>query len=322
MNSVKVSVIIPVRNQEKHLAKCLESVMGQTLREIEIIVIEGGSSDKTVEIICKHMDYDPRIHLLYQVEEGLSMARQAGLKQAQGEYILYLDGDDTLEPCALELLYKRGEESDADMVALNFWIENQYNHTRQESDSMCFVRLSGIDFIRTLYQRKNYWMVWSVMHKRSLYDMFPIHFEAELFLGEDTLLTTQLAYYSRKIVKVNCSPLLHHYIRKAPEEKRLSFSEKDYFDLHTYPELIRSFLKDKPEYYQLEESIDSLRLQSIIRCFSYNYYDCACEKSREALCIMRRHPSLRRFTTNKMKQIFRAYSISEPLGKLMSKMLL
>ncbi|MEG1585343.1 MAG: glycosyltransferase family 2 protein [Bacteroidales bacterium] len=322
MSSVKVSVIIPVRNQEQHLSACLESVMNQTLQEIEIIVIEGGSTDKTVEIICEHMDRDPRIHLLNKAGKGLSMARQAGLKKAKGEYILYLDGDDTLASQALELLYKRGEETDADMVVLNFWIENQYNHTQIESDSMRFVRLSGIDFIRTLYQRQNYWMVWSVLHKRDLYAKFDIHFEAELFLGEDTLLTTQLAYYSRKIVKVNSKPLLHHYIRKAPKEKIQSFSEKDYFDLDTFPELIRNFLKDKPEYYQLEESIDSLRLQSIIRSFSYHYFDSACEKSREALHILQRHPSLCEISGKRMKRIFHAYSLSEPLGRLMSKLLL
>ncbi|MEG2945669.1 MAG: glycosyltransferase, partial [Bacteroidales bacterium] len=87
MNSVKVSVIIPVRNQEKHLPACLDSVMNQTLQEIEIIVIEGGSTDKTVDTICHYMDMDPRIQLINKVGEGLSLARQAGLIKAKGEYI-------------------------------------------------------------------------------------------------------------------------------------------------------------------------------------------------------------------------------------------
>ncbi|MGL4293899.1 MAG: glycosyltransferase family 2 protein [Bacteroidales bacterium] len=322
MSSVKVSVIIPVKNQEKHISLCLESVTKQTLQEIEIIVIEGGSSDQTADIICQHMDRDPRIHLLICPDQGLSLARQAGLKKAKGDYILYLDGDDTLAPDALELLHRRGDEADADMVVLNFWIENQYNQTTKESSSMSFVRLSGINFIRTLYQRQNYWMVWSVLHKRDLYTRNDIRFEADLYLGEDTLLTTQLAYFSRKVVKVNCKPLLHHYIRRAPEEKKMSFSEKDYFDLETFPELIRNFLKDKPEYEVLEESIDCLRLQAIIRSFSYNYFDCACEKSREALHILHRHPSLGEISGKRMKRIFRAFSVSEPLGRLMSKLLL
>lgn len=322
MEPAKVSVIIPVRNQENHLDACIRSVSGQTLKEIEIIVVEGGSNDKSPEIICEHMDSDPRIQLLNKAGEGLPLARQAGLKAATGKYIYHLDGDDILEPQALELLYNRAEDTDADMVVLNFWIENEYNKTKNKSQSICFVRYSGIDFIRSLYLRQNYWMVWSVFHKRALYENFEIRFSAELFLGEDTLLTSQLAYYSKKVVKLDSQPLLHHFIRKAPEEKRLSFSEKHYFDLHAYPQLVRDFLKDKPEYHMLEESVDCLRLQSIARSFQYQCFGSAREMSREALNILRRHPSLNRMMGARMKRIFRAYSVSEGLGKLVSKLFL
>ena len=268
MNSIKVSVIIPVRNQGDHISACLDSVLGQTLKEIEIIIVEGGSTDETGDIILKYMDKDPRIKLINKSNEGLSMARKAGLNFAKGEYIYHLDGDDTLECDALELLYNKAQECDADMVVLNFIVHHTYSGVERESSSMRFVRLSGIDFIRTLYLRQNYWMVWSVLHKRSLYSNFEIKFDSELFLGEDTLLTTQLAYYSRKIVKLNSKPILKHYIRKAPEEKRRCFSQKSYFDLFTYPRLVEDFLKDKEEYPHLKESIASLRLQSIIKCFS------------------------------------------------------
>ena len=207
------------------------------------------------------MDNDSRIKLINKPNDGLSLARKAGLNYAKGEYIYHLDGDDTLSCDALELLYNKAQECDADMVVLNFKVCHAYNGVTRESKSMRFVRLSGIDFIRTLYTRENYWMVWSVLHKRSLYSNFEIKFDSKLFLGEDTLLTTQLAYYSKKIVKLNSKSLLTHYIRKAPEEKMRRFSQKSYFDLTTYPELINDFLKDKPEYPQLRESIASLRLQ-------------------------------------------------------------
>ena len=83
MEPLKVSVIIPVRNQEKHLDACLQSVTRQTLKEIEIIIVEGGSSDGSPEIIYKYMDADPRIHLLNKSGEGLSLARQAGLDRSE-----------------------------------------------------------------------------------------------------------------------------------------------------------------------------------------------------------------------------------------------
>jgi glycosyltransferase involved in cell wall biosynthesis len=321
MDSVKVSVIIPVMNQEHYLASCLESVVNQSLKEIEIILVEGGSKDNTADIIYRYMDTDDRISVLHKPAEGLPKARQAGLKKAVGEYILYLDGDDRLEPDALELLYNRGIEADADMVVLNFWLENQYNNTRREAVTAPFVRFSGIDFIRSIFKQKSYWMVWSVLHKRKLYDN-NIQFATESFLGEDTLLTTQLAYYSRKVMKVDTKPLLHHYIRKAPEEKRLSFTEKDYFDLDSLSDRICSFFKEKPEYEQLCECVDSLRLQAITRSFTYHYYDCARERSREALGILKRRPSLCNIAGKKMEHVFQAFSLSESFGRLMARVLL
>ncbi|MEG1616031.1 MAG: glycosyltransferase family 2 protein [Bacteroidales bacterium] len=322
MDSVKVSVIIPVMNQGDHICACLDSVMNQTLQEIEIIVVEGGSKDRSTEIICAHMDRDPRIRMLNKAGEGLPMARKAGVASATGKYVYHLDGDDILEPQALELLYNRAEETAADMVVLNFWIQNDYNKTKKRSNSIRFIRFSGIDFIRSLYLRQNYWMVWSVLHKRSLYENRDIRFEAHLSLGEDALLTTQLAYCSKKVVKLDSEPLLHHYVRKDPETKRLSLSQKNHFDLHTYPELIRKFLREKPEYETLEESINCLRLQTIARSFQYRCFDCACERSREALHILRLHPSLACITGPRMKRVFHAYSLSEKLGKLVSKLLL
>lgn len=322
MSSVKVSVIIPVRNQANFIIDCLESVMNQTLKEIEIIVVEGGSTDGSQLIIAEKAHCDTRITMLSKPGEGISLARQAGVSIAKGSYIHHLDGDDILEPQALELLYNRAEETNADIVVLNFWIENEFNQTRKQSCSECFVRFSGIDFIKSLYLRKNYWMVWSLFHRHDLYEKFEIKFEADLSLGEDTLLTTQLAYYSKKVVKLDSVPLLHHYIRKCPEEKRLSFSKKHYFDLQAFPDIIRKFLKEKPEYSLLEESVDHLRLQVITRGFEYHCFDSACEHSREALEILRRYPSLNKLTSQKMKHLFHAYSMSESIGKLVSKLIL
>ena len=111
-------------------------------------------------------------------------------------------------------------------------------------------------------------------------------------------------------------------LRKNPEEKKFSLTEKQYFDLHTYPEIIRNFLKDKPEYHKLEESIDCLRLQSISRCFKYRYFDCAKERSREALNIINKYPDLSNVAGKNMKRLFHVFSVSERFGKLMSKLLL
>ena len=106
-----VSVIIPVYNIEKHLEKCLDSVIGQTLKDIEIIVVNDGSTDNSLDIITQYARKDSRIIIVDKPNEGLAYARKSGIEAAHGKYVQHLDGDDFLEPNACELLFKRAEET-------------------------------------------------------------------------------------------------------------------------------------------------------------------------------------------------------------------
>ena len=100
-----VSVIIPVYNIEKHLEKCLDSVIGQTLKDIEIIVVNDGSTDNSLDIITQYARKDSRIVIVDKPNEGLAYARKSGIEAAHGKYVQHLDGDDFLEPDACECRY-------------------------------------------------------------------------------------------------------------------------------------------------------------------------------------------------------------------------
>ena len=100
----KVSVVIPVYNVGKQLEKCLDSVVAQTFPDIEIIVVNDGSTDNSPEIIARYADKDSRIVVIDKSNEGLAYARKSGIEAAQGEYIQHLDGDDFLEPDAIQEL--------------------------------------------------------------------------------------------------------------------------------------------------------------------------------------------------------------------------
>jgi glycosyltransferase involved in cell wall biosynthesis len=112
----KVSIIIPVYKVEPYLDRCLGSVTGQTLREIEIIVINDGSPDGCQEIIDRYAAQDPRIQCLTQANAGLSAARNAGLARATGEFIGFVDSDDWVEPDMFGELYRLAKAHDADMA--------------------------------------------------------------------------------------------------------------------------------------------------------------------------------------------------------------
>lgn len=101
----KVTIIIPVYNVEKYLEKCLNSVICQTLKDIEIICVNDGSTDNSQQILKEYAQKDERIKIVDKKNGGLSSARNAGLDAATGEYCYFLDSDDWIELNTLEKLY-------------------------------------------------------------------------------------------------------------------------------------------------------------------------------------------------------------------------
>ena len=120
----KVSVIIPVYNAEKYLGKCLESLLSQTLQEMEIICVDDGSSDGSPEILKRFQERDGRVRILTQENQYAGAARNNGMKEAQGEYLLFLDADGFFENTLLEKVYNQGKKMEADIVLFG---AKQYN---------------------------------------------------------------------------------------------------------------------------------------------------------------------------------------------------
>ncbi len=101
----KISVIVPAYNVESYLADCLDSILNQTYPNIEVIVIDDGSPDRSGEIAENYKQKDRRIKVIHQENGGLSVARNSGLDNATGEFVCFIDSDDWIEPDYLELLY-------------------------------------------------------------------------------------------------------------------------------------------------------------------------------------------------------------------------
>lgn len=112
---VKVSVIVPVYNQEQYLRRCLDSILNQTLQEIEIILVDDGSTDLSLQILKEYESKDERIQVLTQKNQYAGVARNNGLKNATGEYVIFWDSDDYFHENALEALYLEAKTCDADI---------------------------------------------------------------------------------------------------------------------------------------------------------------------------------------------------------------
>lgn len=127
MCSPRISVIIPCYNVEQFVAQCLDSIVNQTLCDIEIICIDDGSTDHTLEILKRYEGSDNRITVISQENSGAGAARNNGLRLAKGKYLSFLDADDFFEPNMLEEAYLSAEEYQADFVVFN---SNQYHMDR------------------------------------------------------------------------------------------------------------------------------------------------------------------------------------------------
>lgn len=118
-----VSIIVPIYNVEQYLKECLDSLVNQTLQDIEIICVNDGSPDNSADVVRKYMQADSRIKLIEQENRGLSGARNAGLKVAKGEYVYFMDSDDWLEHDAMDVCYQKAIRGNVDVVlfdALSF----------------------------------------------------------------------------------------------------------------------------------------------------------------------------------------------------------
>ena len=129
-----ISVIIPLYNAEKYLKNCITSVVGQTYRNLEIILVDDGSNDNSLSICEKFALQDNRIKVFHQNNGGVASARNKGLSEASGEFIAWVDSDDSIEPEYIEKLYDAVKEYNADIsIALKQYKKQiKYIHSREK----------------------------------------------------------------------------------------------------------------------------------------------------------------------------------------------
>ena len=129
-----VSIIVPVFNVEKYLRQCLDSILGQTFNQFEVIIVNDGSTDNSGAICQEYEARDNRIVYLEKENEGVSEARNLGLDFATSEYIIFIDSDDWIEPTYVEVLYEKIEEYQADIVFENY---TSFNDEDSNFTSIC-----------------------------------------------------------------------------------------------------------------------------------------------------------------------------------------
>ena len=122
--NIKISVVMPIYNASDYLKPAIDAVLGQTLRDIELICVDDGSTDNSLAIIKEYQQGDERVRIVTESNAGPSIARNKGLARARGKYVIFLDADDFYEHTLLEKLYGLAEEKNLDIAICKFDIYN------------------------------------------------------------------------------------------------------------------------------------------------------------------------------------------------------
>ena len=202
----RVSVIVAVYNAGKTISRCIDSLRGQSLHDIEIILIDDGSTDSSASICDSYAEKDSRIKVWHKENEGVSKTRQKGIDNATGEYIVFLDSDDYVDLTMYEKLYRKAEEDNADIVCCDILrLENKGTRIYDHHIISSFEHDSFLEGLLDML----FGSMCNRIIRRSLFEEFQVRFNPEISYGEDKLALVELfskAYNAGKRFKISYVP--------------------------------------------------------------------------------------------------------------------
>ena len=220
---IKVSVIIPIYNVEQYIEECLLSAMHQTLKEIEIICVNDGTKDHSIDIVEKYAKEDSRIHIINKENGGLSSARNAGIQNSNGEYLYFLDSDDYISENMLEVLYHEVKEKDLDNIYFDAesFFENKELELRHKIYKDYYRRPSMFEDVVSgpeLFAKMENLHVYRPsaclqMPKKSMILENGIRFYEGIF-HEDNLFSLQTIFFARRVKHI-ATPFYKRRVREA-----------------------------------------------------------------------------------------------------------
>ena len=242
----KVSVIVPVYNVEKYLEKCLDSLVNQTLKDIEIIVVNDGTKDNSQEIIDKYTKkYPKKVKGFIKENGGQSSARNYGLEYAKGEYIGFVDSDDYVELDMFEKLYNKAKEDDFDISICNLNFVYEDTDDKKEFSINMNSDLTDKESLRK-HMINIYPVVWNKIYKKSLFETSKLKFKEKVWF-EDVEFLYKLVPYVKSVGVID--DYLYNYLQRQGSvtntfDKRLYnyvenlngivdfYKEKDFYDYY------------------------------------------------------------------------------------------
>ena len=209
----EISIIVPVYNVEKYLENCIESILNQTFKDFELILVDDGSTDNSGKICDIYEKKDSRIKVIHKNNEGLSSARNTGLDIACGKYVGFVDSDDSIHPKMYEVLYNLIEKYKSDISCCNYkYTYDISNQNHEELNLNEVIEMSNIEAIEKLYDKDlgvRLVVAWNKLYHKHLFDN--IRYKVGR-LHEDEFMAHRILYNSKKITYVDNE--LYYYLQR------------------------------------------------------------------------------------------------------------
>ena len=239
----KVSVIVPFYNVENYIEKCLETLVNQTLKDIEIILVNDGSKDRSIDIVNKFLkQYPEKIVYLEKENGGLSDARNFGIPHAKGEYITFLDSDDYVEKDMYENMYELAKKEDSDMVECDFYWEYP-DKLKTDEGTIYHGKKEMIEKVRVV--------AWNKLIKKEILEKSDVKFPKGLRY-EDVEFTYKLVPYIEKVSFLK-KPCVHYVQREGSISNKQNERNKEIFDVL---DNVISYYKEKEIYDTYKDELE------------------------------------------------------------------
>ena len=266
--SVKVTVIIPIYNACDYIRPALDSVLDQTFSEFEIICVDDGSTDRSLDIIKEYQKRDGRVRIVTETNAGPGLARNNGLRRARGEYVVFLDADDFFEPTLIEDMYTEAKEKDLDIVIAEYDIYNSkkamFRANAESSHGSIYEggRVTSKNEYPNVILQSNTGSAWNKMFRKSFLSEKQITFLEEVKMFEDVYFTVCALAFAERVGKID-KILMHH--RVYSEQSRARLFKRYFAQVPAVYERIKAFLMRGGMYEPLANGFLNL---SVSRCYT------------------------------------------------------
>ena len=242
MNVGLVSIITPVYNSEKFLNKCIDSILNQTYNNFELILVDDGSADKSLQICDEYARKDSRIVVIHQKNQGQAVARNKALDICKGDYISFIDSDDYVNPQMLEVLMYTIQQSEADIAVCDYFQGRDTDFNWNENDIVNdFTLFDGKTFLYNCIIGKTgkHWVLWDKLYKKKCFDDIRLP-EGRIY--EDNATVYKLIYKANKVTYSN--NVLYYYFTNPESTVNIDFSVKRLDRLIFIQEMIEFFTEN------------------------------------------------------------------------------